>query len=86
MDTVGSLSRRREGMFHGSKLTQLLPDSARPTGHAWDCSPDAHPWPLFDILAMAVGCRCNGRCVEAHASVLSAIFASTGGFVVSHKT
>jgi hypothetical protein len=42
--------------------------------------------PLFDILAMVVECRSNGRRVEVHASLLTAIFTRTTGVVVSVKT
>jgi hypothetical protein len=42
--------------------------------------------PLFDILATVVGCRSNGRRVEVHAGVLSAIFTKHKGVVVSVKT
>jgi hypothetical protein len=42
--------------------------------------------PLFDILATVVGCRSDGRRVEVHASLLTAIFTSQKGVVVSVKT
>jgi curved DNA-binding protein CbpA len=42
--------------------------------------------PLFDILATVVSCRTDGRRVEVHASLLTAIFMKEKGVVVSVKT
>jgi curved DNA-binding protein CbpA len=42
--------------------------------------------PLFDILAVVVACRSDGRRVEIHASVLTAIFMHPKGVVVSVRT
>lgn len=42
--------------------------------------------PLFDILATVVSCRGDGRRIEVHASLLSAIFMRPKGVVVSVKT
>jgi curved DNA-binding protein CbpA len=42
--------------------------------------------PLFDILATVVSCRSDGRRIEVHASLLTAIFMRPKGVVVSVKT
>jgi hypothetical protein len=42
--------------------------------------------PLFDMLATVVSCRSDARCVEVHASLLTAIFMRAKGVVVSVKT
>jgi curved DNA-binding protein CbpA len=42
--------------------------------------------PLFDIVATVVGCRTDGRRVEIHAALLTAIFMNPKGVVVSVRT
>jgi hypothetical protein len=42
--------------------------------------------PMFDIVAVVVACRSDGRRVEIHASLLTAIFMNPKGVVVSVRT
>lgn len=42
--------------------------------------------PLFDVLARVVSCRSDGRKVEIHAALLTAIFTGSKGVVLSVRT